>query len=72
MVLLIQDLSLKWHGLPTFSKYRVGKETSAEVLITETTNQVLVMVTEVVLKAVINVFPLHTISLPPHDFCSAH
>jgi len=72
MALLTQDFSLKWHGLPTFSKYRVGKETSPEVLITETTSRVLVMGTEMVLKAVTNRSPLPTISLPPPAFCSPH
>lgn len=63
MALLTQGLFLKLHGLPTFSKYRIDKKTSPEALIIQTTNQIHAMRTEVVLKAVINIFPLY-ISLP--------
>lgn len=38
MVLLTLDLFLKLHVLPTFSKYRVEKETSPEALVIETNN----------------------------------
>jgi len=64
MALLKQGLFLKLHGLPTFSKYRTDKETSPEALIIQITNQIHAMWTEVVLKAVINAFPLYNISLP--------
>lgn len=63
MALLTWGLFLKLHGLPTFSKYRIGKETSPEALIIQTTDQVRAMWTEMVLKAVINIFPLYNISL---------
>lgn len=60
MALLTHGLLLKSHGLPTFSKYRLDKETSPEALIIQPTSQIHAVWIEVLLKAVTKIFPLYT------------